>query len=113
MPHSESSPQSIKIPCCNVPITASRFSTAGFSEIIRNLRVTLFSRIVGERRTEAQTYLPSYHTESMGLMIGEQRPFTVSLLMNNIFDVNYEEELGFSTAGRSLLESVEWNRDKP
>jgi len=77
--------------------------------IFPGLSATMISRIVGERRTEINTYLPSYHTESIGLVIGENHTVAARLMMDNIFDVSYEEEFGYPTAGRTVLAAIDWS----
>jgi iron complex outermembrane receptor protein len=80
--------------------------------IIPDLQLNMVSRVVGRRKTEVHTFLPSYHVENTGIVIGENRFLSASLIINNIFDVNYEEEFGYPMAGRTVLAGIDWHGGK-
>jgi len=66
------------------------------------LNLTLHARAVGKRRTEMKTDLDPYHVENIGVSYSFEKLGAISLGLKNIFDVNFEEELGYPMAGRTV-----------
>lgn len=79
--------------------------------IYYGIRLHVTSRFVGRRRSEANSYLEKYHVEDIGIVAGEGRTVSLSINFKNIFDVNYEEELGYPLAGRTLWAGVDGHWD--
>jgi iron complex outermembrane receptor protein len=77
--------------------------------IHEDIRLHVFSQVVGQRKTETGSILKSYHRENAGITFGGERSYNVSLHLNNIFDTHYEEEMGFPMAGRTVWIGIEWN----
>mgnify|MGYP003971517903 CR=1 FL=1 len=77
-------------------------------QIISTVNFYLTMRAVSERRTEINTYLDPYHVENTGLLFEVKRNITVSFHLKNIFDIDYEEEYGYPTMGRTVLIGLDW-----
>ncbi|MFC1542038.1 TonB-dependent receptor plug domain-containing protein [Candidatus Latescibacterota bacterium] len=82
--------------------------------ILNYTKLYVSSRSVGERRTEVNTYLNSYHIQDTGLLFFEERDISASIRLRNIFDVDYEEEYGYPMAGRTLLAGIDvrWGKTR-
>jgi outer membrane cobalamin receptor len=76
----------------------------------KQFQVNIISRMVGRRWTQSfKRYVDSYHVEDIGLKLWDNRMVSVSLMMKNIFDLNYEEEYTFPMSGRTLWIGIDWD----
>ena len=70
--------------------------------IHRDIYLHFTSRITGSRWTENDSSLKGYHVVDAGIVLGESRIVSLSMSINNVFDRDYVEELGFPMPGRTF-----------
>ncbi len=79
-----------------------KIDTALNYRVFPGVRFHAAIRVVGRRRTELDSDLDAYHVEDAGVVLFEDRRVSASLNLKNIFDANYEEELGYPVPGRTI-----------
>ncbi len=83
---------------------------SGFNfRISPGILIHLTSQAVGRRWTERDSFIKSYHIEDAGAVFGENSRIPVSVSMKNIFDANYEEELDYPMAGRTVWVGIDYH----
>jgi len=78
----------------------------------KKIRLYLTSRFVGRRRSETGTEMNPYHVTDTGIVLEGKRSLSLTVKMENIFDVDYEEEYGYPMEGRILRIGMDFHWDR-